>query len=292
MNSILRCIVAPALLMVAGSVCQAQLSVTNGLTFWVKGDAGIVTNASGKVTAWNDQSGNNANLLQSIDGLRPIVINDAWNGKSFVRFDGSVNHTNDLTGTANSTIISNIITAAEFTVVSVWRFRNVTDNGEVGVQNHDRIFGSSTDTASGIFGLILRTNGIGGYTASQYNRDSDVDIATVDGVLHNEPQLFSSWHTNSEIFLQQYGGSPVSAASGNTGFMTGALRLGDGPQSSRGPSAFDGDIAEVLIYRRALSTDERSQVESYLYQRWVIPEPSSAVFGGVAALMLWYIRRR
>src|SRR5205814_4458415 len=64
------------------------LTVTNGLQLWLIADAGVTAGAGGKVTAWQDQSGNGNNASQTTADQSPLLVNDAINGKPVLRFDG------------------------------------------------------------------------------------------------------------------------------------------------------------------------------------------------------------
>jgi hypothetical protein len=260
---------------------HAQSVITSGLTFWVQADNGVQTNATGSVTNWVDQSGSGNHVRQTTAARQPSTISDGWFGEPLVRFLGSqTQHLQSVTA------ISGIISASEYTLFAVYRPLKITDNNEAGIFNHDAVVADS----GGFFGLHLRTNGTF-HTANLYNWDGNADIATTPNLLINEPQLVTGWHTNGFLFVQPYGDSVSSAASGNTTTLSGLLRLGAG--FGLAASAFDGDIAEILIYNRALSSSERVQVETYLYDRWLaIPEPSAALLLlGVASLVLCRARR-
>ena len=72
----------------AAAPTSAQtLTVTDGLQFWLKADAGV-TASGGKVSAWKDQSGKGNDALQSDVDLQPTLVSDGGNGKPAVRFDG------------------------------------------------------------------------------------------------------------------------------------------------------------------------------------------------------------
>ncbi|MDB6059757.1 MAG: hypothetical protein JWO95_3601, partial [Verrucomicrobiales bacterium] len=66
-------------------------TITSGtLRLWLRADAGVVTNSSGRVSRWQDQSGQANDALQSTTNLRPSVTFPAnLNGKPAVRFDAS-----------------------------------------------------------------------------------------------------------------------------------------------------------------------------------------------------------
>ena len=65
-------------------------SVSSGtLRLWLKADAGVVTNASGQVTRWQDQSGNTNDAVQANTNNQPLLVNPAAiGGEAAVRFNG------------------------------------------------------------------------------------------------------------------------------------------------------------------------------------------------------------
>jgi hypothetical protein len=58
---------------------------------------------------------------------------------------------------------------------------------------------------------------------------------------------------------------PTNTAS--TGFVLGSRWTGGNADTSNG---FNGSINEVIIFNRAISIDERIQVENYLMKKWLI----------------------
>src|SRR5258708_6195117 len=75
-------------LLLSGTIAGQTLTPTNGLVLWLKADAGITTNATGAVTAWADQSGQNNNAVQTDDAKAPQFIPTALNNKPALHFDG------------------------------------------------------------------------------------------------------------------------------------------------------------------------------------------------------------
>src|SRR5688500_15915279 len=73
----------------------------NRLQLWLKADAGVTTNASGSVSQWADQSGNNNHALQGAEDLQPKAVVNAINSLPVLRFDGADDYLNV---TANPTI--------------------------------------------------------------------------------------------------------------------------------------------------------------------------------------------
>ena len=69
-----------------------------------------------------------------------------------------------------------------------------------------------------------------------------------------------------------------------------APALGMNPYNSGGPLL--GDIAEVILYDRVLTTAERQGVEEYLYAKYFIPEPTTLSLLALGGLGLLARRRR
>ena len=65
------------------------------LQLWLKADAGVVTNASGYVSQWADQSGNTNNAAQPVTNQQPLLVSAAGLfGKAAVRFNGIEDNVN------------------------------------------------------------------------------------------------------------------------------------------------------------------------------------------------------
>jgi hypothetical protein len=71
--------------MIAG---QSPLPV-NGLTIWLKANAGITKDANNKVSLWKDFSTTGHDAAQSSGAAQPLFVGNALNGLPIIRFDGS-----------------------------------------------------------------------------------------------------------------------------------------------------------------------------------------------------------
>ena len=96
-----------ALLFIATASAQTTAPplpvVTSGtLQLWLEADAGVVTNASGQVSEWQDQSGNANDAFQANADYQPLLVYPSEiGGRAAVRFDGNPGHINYLSGTGN-----------------------------------------------------------------------------------------------------------------------------------------------------------------------------------------------
>ena len=62
---------------------------TNGLQVWLRADAGVVTNASGLVTSWADQSGHGNDATQADTTAAPLWKANVINGQPALNFGSS-----------------------------------------------------------------------------------------------------------------------------------------------------------------------------------------------------------
>jgi hypothetical protein len=68
---------------------QISTVVSGTMQLWLRADAGVTTNASGLVSQWQDQSGNNNNAFQTNMNLQPALVSAAdLNGLPAVQFNG------------------------------------------------------------------------------------------------------------------------------------------------------------------------------------------------------------
>src|SRR5262245_55091561 len=82
------------------AVVEAQ-PTGNGLVLWLKAGEGVAASAEGFVTDWADASGNLNDAAQHEADLSPLLVVNAVNGQSVLRFDG----TDDYLEIANAPIL-------------------------------------------------------------------------------------------------------------------------------------------------------------------------------------------
>src|SRR5690349_13924427 len=86
--SISRLSLSLAILTGTIALSRGQSPPATGLALWVKADAGVVTNSSGAVTLWEDQSPNGLDAVPPEDAKAPKLVLNAVNNKPVIRFDG------------------------------------------------------------------------------------------------------------------------------------------------------------------------------------------------------------
>lgn len=80
-------------------------STGNGLTLANQGSTGFAQGVNyfgGAVRTWKDQSGNNANLTQTVEASRPLYYTGIQNGKASILYNGASNYLSGTIGTVSA----------------------------------------------------------------------------------------------------------------------------------------------------------------------------------------------
>lgn len=204
--------------------------------------------ANDSVSTWLNLADNTKNGVHPGLTLRPTRADSSINNRPALRFNG---------------------TSSYFTLPTA---------ADLGIQNNDYevfiVAKSATTTTAPMFllggsnnefelkmniGVGLRFNPRNGIW-----EDRAGDGAFTDGTAH----LFNAWANSSEIQVNVNRAGSTQSIHGHSGYA-GNLNLGIGlgysPQYH-----FAGDIAEVIIYNRVLSAQERAQVDVHLFAKYGI----------------------
>ena len=240
--------------------------VTSGLRLWL--DAADASTLSGgtEVSQWQDKSAAGNDAAQASTAARPEYDATGFGGLGSVRFDG-----NDYLQFASAQMLPDGLTY--FAVIE-------TDNNQSGG------LGSAGNPSNPLLG---NTNG---WVSNNFG---------VDGGSVTYKQWSDSWYTLNGGDVDDSAGHVIGlthdAASGAIEIYadgaTAALGAYDYYEptnafdvlgsSMRLKDFLDGEIGEVLVYDRVLSTAEQQQVQSYLAGKWGLPgasEPDLSLAGG------------
>ena len=203
---------------------------SSGLALWVRADAGVTTDASGNVSAWTDQSAQHNDLGQTVDTARPHLVPNEVNGLPVLRFDGSDDY---VRFTSRLTTIRTV-------------FWVLKESDEATTASHHFLLG---DDSSWDFHAGDTQMWIAAYGNPAIWRDGSTWIngTPVDGTTTARP------HAMSVVSLVT--GGPVSAQTFSKERIYGQ---------------WWGDLAELIIYDRPLSSAERASVEAYLLVKYQI----------------------
>ena len=223
--------------------------VTSGLIVWLAADRVNLTDtnqvrvsgANTFIKQWNDGSGNARNATQSVAGDQPAYIDSALNGQPVLRFT----QVND---DAGSQMELGDISASFSTAASM--FSVATINGD------------------GRYSLFDNRNNDSRWVANTWNE-------SVPGVFRNDRQgmTYANWpQSGTRVFAMESGAGVYRFLTNNAvigsnpggSFHSGSGQnwiVGDGTGNGQ---QLNGDIPEMLLYNRILTTDEANAVGAYL----------------------------
>jgi hypothetical protein len=233
--------------------------VTAGVQLWMQADTGTTLGTSDKVLEWADQSGNLNTATQPDENLAPTLVANALNGHSVVRFDG-VDDVLDVADSDSISITNDISTFYVLRFDNFSTFRSVWGKTLVNQPAPTDIYAASgsgtpvfyrgNGTAPG------NANGARPYPAGSYILAGVQQAGTaVSHFLNGAPN----------------GGGTITAVAED---RDTALRIGS---RGDGVTRMSGDLAELLIYNRALSAAERTALQRHLAEKYALPGIVTAI---------------
>ena len=240
-----------------------QQPIDTGLRLWLDAGARVTKDGANLVSAWGDGSGVSNDASQAAQAKQPVWIDNAINGRPVLRFDGQ-----------NDQLVATLSPGTDsFTVFVVAKTAAAHEidiegtTGTAGTSGQKYIFGATSSGANAGTGMSLGTNGISTYE----NGDSYMPpLAVYSGSVGNGFVLgaFEYDTRRPTIFLN---GQLVRA-----GLVSPRPQVFAPTEIGAGAfGAFAGDVAEIMIYNRALGAGERAVVEAYLSRKYalhLIPE--------------------
>ncbi|MDR2675383.1 MAG: fibronectin type III domain-containing protein, partial [Opitutaceae bacterium] len=229
------------------------------LRLWLKADAGVVTDDTGKISQWQDQSDGNHHAYQNSSAWRPMPVADATsNGPPAVHFN-----------------------ATQGQYLALPDFMNGAGEGEVFVV----LKAASAAPAASRCLWRMGSYGYGSYYPESNGRlyeDFGTDLERGLGVPQED---ITQWHVYN---VSSKAGEWVARLNGREQFrtQTNTVAWSTSPRLGYGSySYFDGGIAEVIVFDRVLTNDEREGLGRYVCAKHTLPgiEPPAAPAGGAGA---------
>lgn len=221
----------------------------SGLITWLMANEGI-TLASGNVSVWNDRSGQNNHGTQSNSSNRPGYSSSAINDLQAVTFNGSSQFLSLPPGYSTFTSGASIFVVLRPNSVSAGA--RVIDLGN----------GATSDNVN----IQLPTST--GASMYVYNGSTPSSVTSSSAITLGKFQLLEAIHngsTTATILTNALQGAQSTSMNSITNTVRSSNFIGQG---SGGGNCFNGDIAEILVYNRAVTTLERSTIEAALISKY------------------------
>jgi len=229
----------------SGKIFLSSSIPLSNLKLWLRSDL-AVTSASSAVSNWGDVSGLNNDASQSTGGNQPALVDNAMNGKSVIRFNGT---TSKMSLPASSTL---------------------------GIQSNPyEMFFVAKSSSSNVQFLIAG----GAYEQFEYHLNGAAGARFIpttlvyldEGIAGNytdgNPHVFSARASSSGGAVRVDGTDGGTSVSNILSANSSNLLLG---VRRDGSYFLNGDIAEVILYNSFLSDTDRNKVEQYLADRYNI----------------------
>jgi hypothetical protein len=216
---------------------------TNGLQLWLRGDYGV-TATEGKVTSWAVE-GSPLKAEAKDPAEQPSIVANAINGKPAIRFDGDHNM-------LEVPMSVDAEAAPELTVISVWSSATADKNPL------RKLYGADDGGYDRAAGIDDRASDGSNYTVFA-GRGGVTGIFTFAA---NTTNLTIENYANKKLNTWVNGAAAKSNIAAEYGHMPDHLYIGGTGHAYT--ESWKGDLAELLIYKRTLTDDERKKIEDYL----------------------------
>lgn len=234
---------------------------TTNLVLWLKADAGVTLNGTA-VKAWNDQSKPAYNVTQAATANQPTYQAAVLNGYPVLTFDGT-----------NDRLVS--------TEANAFAFREGDLSWFIVARSNDNAARKT------VFGTLNNgnynpsTRGIaGGFNASEqpyaWYRENGIVQATS---ALNEWVILGTRRVSGTAYLYRNSVEVGSGSAPGDIVNAGALCVGCAGATQLS-DFFMGDVAEIIIFNKAVSTAERILIENYLSAKYGIPLDANDIYAG------------
>jgi len=212
-----------------------------GLHLWLRADAGVIPADGSSIARWLDQSSNGRNASMATVTRQPSLVGGALNGLPVVRFLG-----------AQSLVLEILSTPTEFSFFVVGKNSMPSESFSMILGKSDNAPNHQLRWENGSQALFV-THNAGtiiispiGNTRIYHALSARYDGATMTWYRDGNATSSSAYTASAPWTIAQVG------AWSSTDFLV-------------------GDLAEVIIYDRALSEVERESVNIYLQRKYSLP---------------------
>jgi hypothetical protein len=243
------------------------------LQLWL--DATRIAQAdSTSVATWSDQSGNGYDATQGSTAARPTYIASGLNGLPVVRFDGTDDNLSVPSSTATfkflHTDFSTVFIVAKAGVVADPNARYGFFGTNSGGTSARGLMINYDDRASQSLNNAIRTGISNGTAWVSLNDANNFFAANTFGIITVRSDPANATAADRSV-LNLNGGTDTKNNTQTAALSTSnaSFNLEIGSSGGAFP-VLNGDIAEIIVYNRALNTSELAQVHRYLARKWGI----------------------
>lgn len=254
--SLVKNLTRPLIKSLVRPITEFEPTEFSGNVLWLDAmdDTTITKDGSDLSSQWGDKSNSGYDFTSS-GSNRPTYDLTKLNNKAALDYDGTDDYM------SKSGITSLFSVSADFSIFIVFKL-------DVDDTTNKTIFASTINSTNRF--VIAR------------NLDQELICGTYDGSYSGSVVGFTDTtsghivgmtHTSADVIDAFLDGTQMPSGSFNTSAATNAITtIG---AKTDGTLNFDGGIAEVIVYNRVLSYQERNTVTTYLGAKWRISVPDN-----------------
>ncbi|MGH7341646.1 MAG: FecR domain-containing protein, partial [Candidatus Rokuibacteriota bacterium] len=230
----------PGVALVARPIAHDRKVPRTGLELWLSADQGVTLEGTG-VSRWADQSGRGRHATQDVTAFRPRLIKSAIGGKPALQF-GDEKFMRVPPGFGDFSAGLSV-----FLVVRPF-------------DHHATYLCLNTSSKEASDGIAFASNRIEFAYQNAVVRPPRPGASAPQGYFFGVYQSLAVVHAPSAVVTMYRNGVPQSTG---TCSLPDKVERASNTVGGRRPDTLEGDLAEVLVYSRALSEAERQDVERY-----------------------------
>jgi len=248
-----------------------QLGNVPGLVLWLDANKGV-TQSNGRVTTWADQTSFKNDAAQGLAPRQPTAVAGVINGKPAVHFDKGGGNVGNV---GNMLLVKDAVSlqwgTGDFYLATVARFDNAINEASTGRGTgmfYTKVVGPSPfpgpDLVGNIPGNGTAAVGLTGSTNFTLNNF----LTTPTAYNNNNPHLFAIQRSGVKLDLRVDGVSVASSTSNGINVDNVGTIVRIGAEGDASGSRLNGDIAEMLAVKGALSGPDLANIESSLKTKY------------------------
>lgn len=238
--------IVPPIFTGGSSFSPSQIS---GLALWLDAsDTSTITHSGGSVSQWDDKSGNGYHATQGTVPAQPATGSATLNSRNVIRFDGTDDRLTLPSGTYS-------IPNGDVTMFLV--YRNTANN-----TNRQPV--NAQDGGNNRFRFIRISGTSFGATHGDLSTAAS-SVATTSETTDGHIAMLVSPDNSTNLRVYREGNLLVGSNAPRGVFTATSFTVGSQTGST---NPWDGDIGEIIIYTRVLSSSEKNQVGNYLAGKW------------------------
>jgi hypothetical protein len=245
----------PSTVGILASSVFTPLSLPDLSAWFDAADLSTIAQTSGSVSSWTSKSEEAWSATQATNANQPTTGANTLNGLNVIDFDG-----NDFLDSVSRQIVS--ATNGTYTAFAVVKQNNTTDIKLIIAQ----------DPGGGIFTRMpqfLRFNATSAETIAFLTTDAAIADSTTGAGLTFHQVAGMARTNNLEVWIDGVSNGPTSFV-GSLKTSSELFSIGARPNLQSPSNRLNGAIAEIVIYGRAITNDEKQQIETYFSSKWGI----------------------